>query len=161
MAESQRVIVRAMESRDVAECGALVGRSPFFKGFGYSAEAADAELARAVGTPGQDLRVAERDGRLVGFAWYVQRGAFARSGYLRLIVVDEARKGRGTGAALMGALESTYLALTDMFLLVTDSNLDAQGFYRRLGYRQVCELADYVRTGSSELIFRKAREATR
>jgi ribosomal protein S18 acetylase RimI-like enzyme len=44
----------------------------------------------------------------------------------------------------------------DLFLLVSDFNVDAQNFYRQMGYLKVGEIADYVVPGVSELIFRKS-----
>jgi ribosomal protein S18 acetylase RimI-like enzyme len=43
----------------------------------------------------------------------------------------------------------------DIFLLVSDFNIDAQSFYQRLGYRQVGAIPDYLIPGVAELIYHK------
>ena len=44
----------------------------------------------------------------------------------------------------------------NFFLMVSDSKLDAQRFYRRLGYQVVGELNDYLVAGRSEILMRKS-----
>jgi hypothetical protein len=44
---------------------------------------------------------------------------------------------------------------SDLFLLVSDFNHDAQRFYQRQGYQQIGAIPGYVLPDVSELIFRK------
>ena len=56
----------------------------------------------------------------------------------------------------MAAAESLVAGLApDMFLLVSDFNIDAQRFYQRLGYVQVGALPAYVLSDVTELILWK------
>jgi GNAT superfamily N-acetyltransferase len=92
-----------------------------------------------------------------GLAWIVPKGSFNRSPYLRLLVVHPRFTSIGVGAFLMLQVESQLnIDYKDLFLLVSDFNVDAQNFYRQMGYLKVGEIADYVVPGVSELIFRKS-----
>jgi ribosomal protein S18 acetylase RimI-like enzyme len=76
--------------------------------------------------------VAELNGAPVGFVWYVRRGAFDRSGYIKLIGVTQERRGNSIGRALMEHAQAVLLADSpDVFLLVSDFNHDARKFYDR------------------------------
>ncbi len=92
---------------------------------------------------------------MAGFAWFVRRGAFDRSGYLRLIAVDDRFLGRGAGQLLMAELERRHLARGGIVLLAAATNVGAHRFYERLGYRHVGELPDYVKPGLHERIYYK------
>jgi ribosomal protein S18 acetylase RimI-like enzyme len=95
-------------------------------------------------------------GQIAGFAWYALRGAWDRSAYLRLIGVLPTYQGMGIGERLMLEVEERVSGkVGEIFLLVTDSNMDAQRFYLRLGYQQVGSIPDYVVKGIAEFIFYK------
>ena len=83
-------------------------------------------------------------------------GAFGRSLYLRLIGVRPDCAGSGIGSALLAEAERAALESgSDLFLLVSDFNADAQRFYRHHGYEQVGAITGYVLPDVSELIFWK------
>ena len=60
----------------------------------------------------------------------------------------------------MEHLEAKHLKPNGIFLLTTDSNVEAQSFYCRLGYRKVGEIPDYVHAGLTEWIYHKAPART-
>ena len=92
-----------------------------------------------------------------GLAWIVPKGSFNRSPYLRLLVVHPKFTSKGVGTLLMLQVESQVkIDCRDLFILVSDFNVDAQSFYQQMGYLKVGEIADYVVPGVSELIFRKS-----
>ncbi len=94
--------------------------------------------------------------RACGFVWGVVGGGFGRSFYLRMIGVRQNCAGTGVGSALLTQTEQIALSTAgDLFLLVSDFNLDAQRFYRRHGYQQVGAIPGYVLPDVTELIFRK------
>jgi len=96
--------------------------------------------------------------RPLGFAWWQALGAFARSPYLRLLVVSASSTGKGVGAALLQALEAAAFAhANDLFLLVTHDNQGAQRLYERHGFERVGVLKDYVMVGIDEVLMRKRR----
>jgi ribosomal protein S18 acetylase RimI-like enzyme len=148
-----------MTASDLSACINILLGYPWTR-YAMTAERAERVLRTGL-TEGADLRVSEDAEGVSGFLWLVPRGAFYHSGYIRLIGVAERAKGRGAGRALMAAAETdTFASAPDLFLLVSDFNLDAQAFYRHLGYAQVGVLPDYVLPGNTELIFRKRRPQT-
>ena len=148
-----------MQQGHLDRCASLVDASRFFRDYGFTGQAARLNLARGLDRDDTDLRVALAEGGVLGFAWYVRDGAFDRSGYLRLLAVDDNIRGHGVGRALMEAFEEAYLMQTDILLLVTESNDLARGFYERLGYEHCGTLRDYVRKGVTECIYRKKRRS--
>ena len=144
-----------LESHHIAACAAIVGRLDLYRRYGFGEQAAARLLAAALCEPRAVLLVAGEAGEVAGFAWFVRRGAFDRSGYLRLIAVDERWQGRGAGQELLGELERRHLAEGGILLLCESSNAAARRFYERLGYSPVGELPDYVKPGLHEKIFYK------
>ena len=139
----------------VPACAALMAATPLWQRYGVTAAGAAATLLKAQEEGGQCIVALEGD-TVVGFVLYYPRGAFARSGYIRLIGVAPGRQSHGVGARLMAAAEAVMGAVgSDVFLLVSDFNTAAQAFYRRLGYTQVAALPDYVIPGVAELLFWK------
>lgn len=149
--------IRAADPRDLAALARLVDGHALFVRYGI--ERATLEHALAAGlVAGDVVLAAEEDGRPQGLAWWSPRGAFARSPYLRLLVVARDAVGRGTGAALMDDFEAAAFATAeDAFALVTIDNDAARRFYARRGYVEVGELPDYVREGITEVVLRKRR----
>jgi ribosomal protein S18 acetylase RimI-like enzyme len=93
---------------------------------------------------------------IAGFVVLVTCGALV--GYLQAICVAAQFRGRGIGRALMDFSESTVLRRhANLFLMVSDFNLPAQAFYRRLGYQTVGVLTDYIVAGRNEILMRKTR----
>ncbi len=101
--------------------------------------------------------VARVEGLTAGFAWYIERGGFGLSGYLKLLGVHPNLRGRGVGGLLLEHTERLTLAAgcRDLLLMVSDFNLDAQEFYHDHGYTQVGGIPDYEAPGITELILRK------
>ena len=90
---------------------------------------------------GHEFLLAQDEGRLLGFATYAQfrSGAgYARSMEHTVILAPEAR-GRGTGRALMQALEDHARAAGahQMIAGVSGENPEGRAFHDRLGYRLV------------------------
>lgn len=91
-----------------------------------------------------------------GFAWIVPKGAFNRSPYLRLFGIHPKYTKRGIGTMLMFQVESKIkIDFGELFLLVSDFNVEAQSFYIHMGYLKIGEIPNYVIHGVNELIFRK------
>lgn len=134
----------------IAACARIVSGLPLFgEVYGYGAAEAARDLARAADGDGAVLVAAERE-RVLGFAWFLPRGAFGRSGYLKLLAIDAASQRRGIGSRLVRALEERWLAPNGIALLVSSRNPAARAFYERLGYAYVGTLASYVRPGVDE-----------
>jgi ribosomal protein S18 acetylase RimI-like enzyme len=135
----------------------LMAGDPLWQRYGVTEAGAARRLADGLAA-GATIAVAELEGAPAGFIWYVERGAFNRSGYIMLIGVEPWVRGRGVGRALMEHAETVLFAgAHDVFLLVSDFNVAAQAFYRRLGYQQVGAIPGYVVDGVTELVFWKRR----
>ncbi len=149
------VTVRLMQPDDISECARWIADTPLWKRYGVTAESIAARLGKGL-DKGATIFVAEAAGEVLGFLWFVERGAFNRSGYVQLVGVRPGARGQGIGRTLMEYAEAQSAKLArDMFLLVSDFNTDAQRFYEGLGYRQVGRLDDYVLPGIAELVYRK------
>ena len=151
------MLIRKMTPGDVVPLAHLMAGDPLWQRYSVT----EADAARRLGdglAKGANIAVAEEDGEAAGFIWTVERGSFARSGYIMLIGVQAGRRGSGIGRALMAHAEAElFAAATDVFLLVSDFNEAAQSFYQHLGYSQAGALEDYVVPGVTELIYRKRR----
>jgi ribosomal protein S18 acetylase RimI-like enzyme len=151
------MIIRAFSAADVPGCARIMAENPLWQRYGVTAESASQRLAGGLAQNATILAAGE-PGAPNGFVWYVEKGAFFRSGYIMLIGVDPACQGRGIGEALMAEAERrVFETVKDMFLLVSDFNVGAQRFYQRRGYSQVGALPGYVLPDVAELIFRKTR----
>lgn len=149
------ITIRPMTPADIPACAKWIAETPLWQRY-HVTEQSIGERLRAGLDGGATIYVADRAGEALGFVWLVERGAFARSGYVQLIGVRPGDRGRGVGRALMEFAEAKSVAAgRALFLLVSDFNTDAQRFYRRLGYRQVGQLVDYVVPGVTELIYCK------
>jgi ribosomal protein S18 acetylase RimI-like enzyme len=149
--------VGAARRDEIDALAGLLEGHPIFARYALETPAVARSLAGAQDV-GESVIVARRSGRAVGFAWWSPRGAFARSPYLRLLVVAAHASGSGAGAALMRAVESAAFAdARDLFLLVTRENAHARRFYARRGFVEVGEIHDYVVPGVDEIVMRKRR----
>jgi ribosomal-protein-alanine N-acetyltransferase len=98
--------------------------------------------------------LAMASGEPAGFLVISMQGAFV--GYIQLVGVAPALRGRGVGAALIAFAEQRIFRDTpNVFICVSDFNSQAQGFYAKLGYRRIGELEDFIIAGHSEILLRK------
>lgn len=146
-----------MTNGDVSAVAAIMARNTLWQQYGVTMASATRRLQRGLES-GATIAVAEVEGRITGFVWYVAEGAFQRSGYIMLFGVALDAHGQGIGSALLAYAEATLFATSpSILLLVSDFNHAAQRFYQRHGYVQVGALPDYVKPGVSELIYYKRR----
>jgi GNAT superfamily N-acetyltransferase len=100
----ERIVVRAMSRDDAADVARLAGE------LGYPADAATVtrRMEDVLDTPHAAAVVAERDGRVVGWAHVEEKRTLVEvhSAQLMALVVEEASRGEGVGAALLAAAES-------------------------------------------------------
>lgn len=155
---SNPIAVRPMSHVDVEACVEVLMGYPWTR-YAMTRERAHNALMSGfeqMETGVSQLHVATSDRAIAGFVWWMPRGAFYHSGYVRLIGLSPSAQGRGAGRALMRAAEEAVIAESrDMLLLVSDFNIEAQAFYQHLGYAHVGALPDYVVPGISELLMRK------
>lgn len=104
--------------------------------------------------PTREFFVATVDGELVGFVLFMMTGAFR--GYIQTVAVDSSRRGEGIGSSLIEFAEGRiFKEGPNVFMCVSSFNGQAQKLYRKLGYKLVGELKDYIVKGHSELLLRK------
>jgi ribosomal protein S18 acetylase RimI-like enzyme len=148
--------IRAMISQDLPACAQIMAENSLWQRYGVTAESAMKRLSS--GLENDATILVAQDQNVVGFLWYVQKGAFQRSGYVMLIGVAPEAQSLGVGAQLMDEAERIMFTTSrDVILLVSDFNLSAQRFYKRRGYYQIGAIPDYVLPGITELIFRKVK----
>lgn len=152
----EAITIRPMTPSDVPSIAHWVAATPLWQRYKVT-ESSFAERLNAGLADNATIYVAGRDGQAIAFVWLVERGAFARSAYVQLIGVRQDARSGGIGRALMDFAEAKGNS-PDVFLLVSDFNLEAQRFYARLGYKQVGKLDDYVVQGISEIVFWKRRK---
>jgi ribosomal protein S18 acetylase RimI-like enzyme len=146
-----------MRQDDIPALASLMSRTPLWQRYGITEEIATQRLTQAH-SEGATIAVARVDGVIAGLCWYVKRGAFDRSGYVRLLGVEANVKRAGVGRTLMAYVESVMFEQTaDVLLLVSEFNEEAQAFYKALGYSKSGELNDYVVDGVTEYIMRKRK----
>jgi GNAT superfamily N-acetyltransferase len=148
---------------DAPSLAALVDGHPLFARYGLRPADLAASLERAIERGEHvwlDASADEGDADPRGFAWWTPTGAFARSPYLRLLVVAADATGEGVGARLMDAVEQGAFAVaSDLFALANVDNDGARRFYARRGYAEVGRLDDYVAPGLHEVVLRKRKPA--
>ena len=153
------VKIRPAQSEDISSCLDIYFAEPFFHQYGASRGGMTSAFMEAIGDKDYLVRVAvvteAHEEKIVGFSLFDQKGAFSRSGYLKLIVIDQQARGLNVGAKLLQHLEENSQGKGGVFLLVTSTNQGAQSFYRRLGYEKIGEIKDYVKSGIDEFIFFK------
>ena len=149
------LVIRPLRALDIPDVARWIAATPLWQRYGVTEESMAERLRRGLAcTAG--LYVAERAGEVLGLLWYVEHGAFDRSGYVRLLGVRPEQRGHGVGRALLEYAEGQcFSGGRDLFLLVSDFNTRAQAFYGRLGYREAGRLQDYVIPGVAELILWK------
>lgn len=96
---------------------------------------------------------------VVGFAWLLPKGMFARSPYLKQISIHPDYSGKGIGAKLLTFIEEqSQQFASDLFLLTSDFNINAHQFYKRHGYEHIGAIPNYILPDVTEFIFHKKLE---
>ena len=109
---------------------------------------------RLLSSDARERYLAKVSGEPAGFLVISMQGAFV--GYIQLVGVAPASRGQGVGRSLIEFAEQRIFRETpNVFICVSDFNKEAQGFYAKLGYRQIGELKDFIITGHSEILLRK------
>jgi GNAT superfamily N-acetyltransferase len=101
----------------------------------------------------------ERDGRVIGFAYYAPAAMTDRTWYLYWIAVDKRIHAKGVGSSLLRHAEDEIRKSRGRILLIETSSLPhyekTRSFYVKHGYEPDCVLRDYYADGDDMVIFRK------
>jgi ribosomal protein S18 acetylase RimI-like enzyme len=127
----------------------MAGSEPWITlGSGYEAG------LKLLSNASRERYLAKVDGKPAGFLVISMQGAFV--GYVQLLGVAPAFRRHGVGRALVEHAERRiFREAPNVFICVSDFNVDAQGFYAKMGYRRVGELKDFIVTGYAEILLRK------
>ena len=149
-------LVRAMAPGDIPVIAEWMAGDRLWRRYRLASETIAADFER--GLARDDLIVvADADLPARGFAWCLLDGMFGSFPYLKRFGVDPAVAGKGLGGLLLDSLERELLDREhhDLFVLVSDFNIDAKRFYQRHGYREIGRVSELVLPGVAEVLFRK------
>ncbi len=103
--------------------------------------------------------VDERDGRIVGYAYYAPAAMTDRSWYLYWIAVTKQIQAKGVGSGLLKHAEEDIRKKKGRVLFIETSSLPhydpTRRFYLKHGYEVTGQLRDYYADGDDMVIFRK------
>jgi ribosomal protein S18 acetylase RimI-like enzyme len=150
------VTVAPLAENDIDTCVEIMSGSVPWTRYGMDDEAI-AAMWRSALCSGAVVNVAHVESKTAGFAWFIDRGGFGLSGYLKLLGVHPDLRGQGVGGVLLDHTEQLTIQAgrQDLLLLVSDFNVAALKFYLDRGYVQVGSIPDYAVPGIAELILRK------
>jgi ribosomal protein S18 acetylase RimI-like enzyme len=145
------VDVRPFSGAEDAEWSAqIMAESDPWLTLGFSYE----QNLRIFGNESRERYLARVEAKPAGFLMLNMQGAF--TGYVQLIGVAPAFRGRGVGRALIEFAEQRIFRETpNVFICVSDFNREAQAFYQRMGYEKIGELRDFLVAGRAEILLRK------
>jgi [ribosomal protein S18]-alanine N-acetyltransferase len=147
------VQVRLYQPQDFAALHTL-DQQCFPRGIAYAEE----ELRQFLSARDAIVRVADRDGEILGFIIaQIYRGRPTFQGRIITIDVAPAHRKSGVGGLLMDACEEEMRrrAVARVRLEVAASNISAQSFYRKYMYEAIGRIAEYYATGEDALVMQK------
>ena len=101
----------------------------------------------------------ERNGEVLGYAYYAPAAMTDRTWYLYWIAVARTTQARGIGGRLLVAAEEEIARLGGRLLLIETSSLPhyepTRRFYLRHAYAQVAHIPDYYADGDGLVVFSK------
>jgi ribosomal protein S18 acetylase RimI-like enzyme len=105
--------------------------------------------------PGAPRFAIHVDGALAGAVSL--RTHWFRGPYIQTFALSTAHQGRGVGSTIMAFIErdARTAGERNLWVAVSDFNVDAQRFYARHGFEQTAAIPDLVRDGRTELLLRK------
>ncbi len=153
--EQDLFVLKPLEKNQISEVARIVAENEVFQRYHYEYPKIVKMLEDALLS--EDVLMTALEGEIVrGFVWMQEKAVFGLSSYVKLIAVDTKEQGRGIGQLLMTAAEAiSQKQGTNLFVLTSVDNFNAQKFYRRLGYETIGVIRDYVYPGIDELMLRK------
>jgi ribosomal protein S18 acetylase RimI-like enzyme len=101
----------------------------------------------------------EKDGQIIGFAYYAPAAMTDRSWYLYWIAVSKQTQARGLGGYLLRHAEDDIRKRNGRVLFIETSSLPhyelTRKFYLKHGYEVTAVLRDYYADGDDMVVFRK------
>ena len=104
--------------------------------------------------PTKEVYLARLDNTIVGFIFIEMTGTFR--GYIKNVGVMPEWRDKKVGSKLLKfAEERIFREAPNVFICVSSFNKKALKFYKKLGYKVVGKLKDFVVSGHSEIMLRK------
>ena len=156
------MIIRRAAAGDRAALAAALASDATFKPdeIAVALELVDLSLA---GSPDYELRVAELDGRVIGYVCFGPTPMTRATWDLYWVVVDLSARGKGVARALISAMETELAARGGGHVRVETSETEGYGaartLYARLGYPEAARLADFYAPGDALLVYYKRVDA--
>ena len=149
-------IISRLQRRHAGECADIMAESEPWITLGSTRQMARHFFKRHLSSG--DCFVATKEKTVVGFiVFYPERG-FPIGGYIKALGIHKQYRRKGIGTALMRFAEKRiFRHWPNVFLLVSDFNVQAQRFYKQLGYSKVGFIPDAVIRGHGEWIYRKTK----
>jgi ribosomal protein S18 acetylase RimI-like enzyme len=101
----------------------------------------------------------EKDGQIIGFAYYAPASMTDRTWYLYWIAVSKQTQARGVGGYLLRHAEDEIRKLNGRVLFIETSSLPhyelTRKFYLKHGYEVTGVLRDYYSDGDDMVVFRR------
>jgi ribosomal protein S18 acetylase RimI-like enzyme len=101
----------------------------------------------------------EKDGQIIGFAYYAPASMTDRTWYLYWIAVSKQTQARGVGGYLLRHAEEEIRKLNGRVLFIETSSLPhyelTRKFYVKHGYEVTAVLRDYYSDGDDMVVFRR------
>jgi ribosomal protein S18 acetylase RimI-like enzyme len=112
------------------------------------------EALKIVANPLREVYVAVSKGEVNGFIILQMEGTF--TGYIQTVAVRADWQGQGLGSRLIAFAEKRiFPEKPNVFMCVSSFNKKAQRLYRRLGYKKVGVLKNFIVPGHDEIFLRK------
>jgi len=101
----------------------------------------------------------EKDGQIIGFAYYAPAAMTDRAWYLYWIAVSKQTQARGVGSRLLHHAEEEIRKLNGRVLFIETSSLPhyelTRKFYLKHAYEVAAVLKDYYADGDDMVVFRR------
>jgi len=148
---SEEIEIRLLrDSAEAQRCARFMAASEPWTTLGMTYD----RLLKPLTDETKEVYVSVSGNELTGFIVIDMAGSFV--GYIKLIGVLPAWRGRGIGRQLMAFAEArVFRESPNAFICVSSFNEGAQRLYERLGYGVVGCLTDYLIDGYDEILMRK------
>lgn len=157
-----QLTVRRAQPADKANILSAIGGSGLFPpdGLGYFDSVLDEQLADSQANEHRWI-LSEKDGAVVGTAYYAPERMTDGTWNTFLIAVTAEQQGKGFGAAMMHYIEQTLAQEGVRVLLVETSGLPSfkatRAFYKnKMQYDEEGRIREFYQAGEDKVIFRKA-----
>lgn len=143
-------IRRISAERDKMVCAEIISGSEPWSTLGITYD----QTMDSLNDPVHEIFAAYTNEEIVGVVIFQEKGAF--SGYIKSIAVKTGWRDKNIGKTLMDFIEKrSFTKCSNVFLCVSSFNSVAQGFYKKLGYKVVGVLENYLVEGYDEILMRK------